>query len=98
MPAYDYRCTSCDTVFEIVRAAGSEAVVCCPQCSSDATKRVFTPVGVVFKGSGFHNTDYRTKPTAAPAETAPCAAAGDKAGCATCPAAGTASASDKDGS
>lgn len=58
MPAYDYRCTVCDTVFEVNRKAGSTAEEPCPACGG-ATKRVFTPVGVVFKGSGFHNTDYR---------------------------------------
>jgi predicted nucleic acid-binding Zn ribbon protein len=51
---------------------GSTAEESCTDCGADA-KRVFTPVGVAFKGSGFHNTDYRTQPsepTAAPATTA----------------------------
>jgi putative FmdB family regulatory protein len=101
MPAYDYRCLGCDEIFEIVRPFSNNDAVCCPACGSPA-KRVFTPVGVVFKGSGFHNTDYRprpketdgsaaakdsaTAPTAAPA----CPAAKDSsAGCAGCPAAAT---------
>lgn len=92
MPAYDYRCTACDTVFEVTRKAGSTAEEPCPACGG-ATKRVFTPVGVVFKGSGFHNTDYKPRPkesaaTPAKSESAPCGA--DKTGssaCASCPAA-----------
>jgi predicted nucleic acid-binding Zn ribbon protein len=36
--------------------------VCCPDCDG-AAKRVFSPVGVVFKGSGFHSTDYKAKPS-----------------------------------
>ena len=59
MPAYDFRCRSCEHVFEISRRATDDALVSCPLCAKNA-KRVYTPVGVVFKGSGFHNTDYRT--------------------------------------
>lgn len=90
MPAYDYRCTSCDTIFEVIRKAGSPAEESCPQCSGP-TKRVFTPVGVVFKGSGFYNTDRKPRPKedSTPAATlAPCKA--DKEGssaCSNCPAA-----------
>ncbi|MDZ4065230.1 MAG: FmdB family zinc ribbon protein [Coriobacteriia bacterium] len=97
MPAYDYKCTSCDTVFEIVRAAGSKAAICCPHCDS-TTKRIFTPVGVVFKGSGFHTTDYRSKPAAEPTAKPACAVSGDSAGCATCPAAESVSAAPADAS
>jgi putative FmdB family regulatory protein len=61
MPAYDYKCEPCDAVFEVVRSVSDRSEVCCPECG-EAAKRVFTPVGVVFKGSGFHNTDYRSKP------------------------------------
>lgn len=87
MPAYDFRCTSCNTIFEITRRAGSAEAVHCPECDSDATKRIFSPVGVVFKGSGFHTTDYRAKPPAEPAPTKPCpSAGGDTSSCATCPA------------
>ncbi len=60
MPEYDFRCTECDEMFEVSRPMGSTAKECCPSCGA-AAKRVFTPVGVAFKGSGFHNTDYRPK-------------------------------------
>ena len=88
MPAYDFKCRSCANVFEVTRAATDDSPVCCPECGGD-TKRVFTPVGVHFKGSGFHNTDYRKKDTSAtPATTAPapCPSAGTSGGCETCPA------------
>jgi putative FmdB family regulatory protein len=90
MPAYDYRCTSCDLVFELRRAHADATPVICPSCGS-ATKRIFTPVGVVFKGSGFHTTDYRPKPKSeepSPSEKGPCAPAVEGAGCASCPAQG----------
>jgi len=61
MPAYDFRCTSCGTVTEVTRRAADDAPVPCPQCGG-TTKQLFHPVGVHFKGSGFHNTDYRPKP------------------------------------
>jgi putative FmdB family regulatory protein len=61
MARYDYRCTACDSRFEVDRPMGSTEAVCCPECGADA-KRVFTPVGVAFKGSGFHNTDYKPRP------------------------------------
>ncbi len=91
MPRYDYRCTSCAHTFEVTRPIGSTSEESCPHCGASG-RRVFTPVGVVFKGSGFHNTDYRS----APAETAPTektstatpeAGPSCGAGCSTCPVA-----------
>ena len=89
MPAYDFRCLSCDSVFEHTRPHGDTSPVPCPACAGP-TKRLFTPVGVVFKGSGFHNTDYRAKPTreeSSPKGKDSCANPGGSAACAGCPAA-----------
>lgn len=61
MPKYDYRCTACEQLFEVTRTMGSTSKEECPSCGAEA-KRVFTPVGVAFKGSGFHNTDYKPRP------------------------------------
>jgi putative FmdB family regulatory protein len=83
MPLYDYRCTACGTTFEVNRHVGQAGEELCPDCGG-AAKRVFTPVGVHFKGSGFHNTDYRAKPE----ETSSgCSAASDASpACDSCPA------------
>lgn len=89
MPAYDYRCRSCDELFELTRSLSDTSEVTCPACGG-ATKRVFTPVGVVFKGSGFHNTDYRPRPKteeSLPAGKDSCTSAGTSPSCASCPAA-----------
>lgn len=92
MPAYDFRCTKCNQVFEVVRSMRSTADECCPGCGA-AAKRVFTPVGVAFKGTGFHNTDYRPQPSESskspsPSESTPCAAKSDSSpACSSCPAA-----------
>jgi len=89
MPAYDYRCTACDNVFEIVRSISDNTSVTCPECGGD-TKRVFTPVGVHFKGSGFYNTDSKKRPSSEkkePASGAGSCPASETGGCAGCPAA-----------
>ena len=84
MPSYDFRCVSCSAVCEVTRPARDDSPVPCPECGG-VTKQVFHPVGVHFKGSGFHNTDNRKasqdEPSAAPA----CGAGGPE--CAGCPAA-----------
>lgn len=85
MPAYDYRCTACSELFEITRPMGSKDEVRCPACDA-AAKRVFGPVGVAFKGTGFHNTDYKSRPKEE-STPAPCAAKGESSSCASCPAA-----------
>lgn len=78
MPAYDYRCITCDERFEVTRSSSDKTEVRCPECGGE-TKRVFTPLGVHFKGSGFHNTDYRKSEPAtsesAPSETKACSPA-----------------------
>jgi len=89
MPRYDYRCTSCQHDFEVTRAIGQSADECCPRCDSPA-KRIYNAVGVVFKGSGFHNTDYRKRPTTGPdtpASETPAATGSCDSNCSSCPAA-----------
>lgn len=57
MPIYEYRCTQCRHVFETYQSVGEPAPNC-PQCGSPSRK-VYASVGLIFKGSGFHTTDYR---------------------------------------
>lgn len=92
MPSYDFRCTACDHRFEVSRPMGSTAEELCPLCSAPC-KKVFVPVGVAFKGTGFHNTDYKSSGSRdsgsapAPAPAPACPSAGDSGGCSGCPAA-----------
>jgi putative FmdB family regulatory protein len=88
VPAYDFKCRACSEVFEVSRAASDDSSVPCPGCGGD-TKRVFSAVGVHFRGSGFHNTDYRAKPKDVESSAPTCEAAGSSGGCAGCPAAAT---------
>ena len=58
MPLYDYECPECGLVFEMKQSYDDEAVADCPRCQS-AARRLFTPVPIIFKGSGFYITDHR---------------------------------------
>lgn len=60
MPTYEYRCTACGNELEAVQKFSDPALTECPQCQG-LLRKVFSPVGVVFKGSGFYATDNRTK-------------------------------------
>ena len=57
MPVYEYRCKACGKSFEIEHGFNDARPTSCPACGGQLV-RVFHPVGVVFKGSGFHKTDY----------------------------------------
>jgi putative FmdB family regulatory protein len=59
MPLYEYRCENGHT-FEVIQRMSDEPVTACPECGA-AVQRVFHPVAVHFKGSGFYNTDYGKK-------------------------------------
>ena len=58
MPTYQYRCTACDHRFEAVQSFSDASLTSCPACSG-ALRKVFSSVGIVFKGSGFYRTDSR---------------------------------------
>jgi putative FmdB family regulatory protein len=59
MPIYEYRCERGHT-FEVMQRMSDEPVAACQECSAPV-QRVFHPVAVHFKGSGFYNTDYGTR-------------------------------------
>lgn len=58
MPTYQYACTSCDHRFEAVQTFSEDALTTCPTCEG-RLRKVFSSVGIVFKGSGFYRTDSR---------------------------------------
>lgn len=61
MPFYRYECEACGAVFKKLLMNGDVLSVSCPECGSQKTHRLLPHVGVVYKGSGFHTTDYRRK-------------------------------------
>jgi putative FmdB family regulatory protein len=66
MPIYEYRCDNGHN-FEVIQRMSDDPVTACEECGAPV-QRVFHPVAVHFKGSGFYNTDYKNKSTV-PAES-----------------------------
>ena len=62
MPIYEYKCDRCSHLFELRQSFKDDSATCCPVCGSDA-QRIFSPVPVIFKGSGFYVTDHRSGPS-----------------------------------
>jgi putative FmdB family regulatory protein len=62
MPTYQYACTACDHEFEAIQSFSDDSLTQCPVCKGEIRK-VYTAVGVVFKGSGFYKTDSVKKTT-----------------------------------
>jgi putative FmdB family regulatory protein len=59
MPTYDYKCPNCGTVFERVQKITSSPKSPCPKCGGMAQRLISGGHGLVFKGSGFYETDYK---------------------------------------
>lgn len=57
MPTYGYRCTECNHTFEVFQKVSDEPVTECEKCKGPV-RRLLYPVGIVFKGPGFHVNDY----------------------------------------
>ncbi|MFE9737133.1 FmdB family zinc ribbon protein [Streptomyces sp. NPDC006477] len=91
MPTYQYQCTECGEGLEAVQKFTDDALTECPQCEG-RLKKVFSAVGIVFKGSGFYRNDSRgsssSSSPAASKSTTPASSTSDAK-----PAASTASSS-----
>lgn len=62
MPTYDYVCDACDHKFELMQSFKDEPKKKCPQCGKNKLRRLFgTGAAILFKGSGFYTTDYRSE-------------------------------------
>lgn len=60
MPIYTYRCENCGVQFERRQKFSDEPLKRCPECTKNTLRKVYLPVGIVFKGSGFYATDNRS--------------------------------------
>ena len=60
MPTYEYKCRECEHQFEAVQSFTDDALTKCPTCKKKTLRKVFSPPGVSFKGSGFYKTDSRS--------------------------------------
>ena len=64
MPTYDYRCERCGHTFDAFQRMSEDALTECPQCGEHALKRLIgSGAGIIFKGSGFYETDYKRSRT-----------------------------------
>jgi putative FmdB family regulatory protein len=62
MPTYEYECGACEHRFEKYQSMNDKPVKQCPECGKSKVQRVISGgAGVLFKGSGFYQTDYRSK-------------------------------------
>ena len=75
MPIYEYHCTSCGNDLEVFQHMQDPTLTVCPECHG-TLKKIYSPVGIVFKGSGFYATDSKnsksstsTSSPASPAST-----------------------------
>ena len=60
MPVYTYRCENCGIQFDEKEGFDDPTKTVCPECEEESLHRVYRPVGIVFKGSGFYATDNRS--------------------------------------
>jgi len=77
VPTYSYRCTECETAFDIQQAFTEDSLTVCPTCGG-VLRKVFSAVGVSFSGSGFYRNDSRSTTSSSspstPSTPAPAAA------------------------
>ena len=60
MPTYDYKCNACGHTFEELQSFSAPVLTKCPACKKNKLERLFGGGGaIIFKGSGFYETDYR---------------------------------------
>lgn len=60
MPTYTYQCENCGIRFDQFQKFTDDSLVVCPECGEPALRKVYQPVGIVFKGKGFYATDNRS--------------------------------------
>lgn len=61
MPTYEYECQRCGFTFERFQSMTAEPLKRCPECRGKVKRLFGTGAGILFKGSGFYETDYRSK-------------------------------------
>jgi putative FmdB family regulatory protein len=60
MPIYTYRCENCGVQFDKTQKFTDSSLTRCPECNKKTLRKVYMPVGIVFKGSGFYATDHHS--------------------------------------
>lgn len=60
MPTYEYECSKCKDIFEVFQSMKDDHIKKCPECGGKVKRLFGTGSGIIFKGSGFYETDYRS--------------------------------------
>ncbi|MBN2443537.1 MAG: zinc ribbon domain-containing protein, partial [Spirochaetales bacterium] len=63
MPTYEYECTSCHFRFEKLQSITADPISICPECEGPVRRLISAGAGIIFKGSGFYTTDYKSSST-----------------------------------
>src|SRR3954454_15462475 len=79
MPTYQYQCKDCGEALEVVQKFTDDALTICPNCQGELRK-VFSAVGIVFKGSGFYRTDSRSSSSSSTPAASGSSSSGDSNG------------------
>lgn len=61
MPTYEYECKECEHKFEVFQSMKGDPIKECPECKGEVRRLFGTGGGIIFKGSGFYATDYRSE-------------------------------------
>jgi len=60
MPTYEYKCRKCGNHFDVFQSMSDDPVKTCPSCGGQVERLISAGAGLIFKGSGFYITDYRS--------------------------------------
>lgn len=69
MPTYEYKCLECGHQFEMFQKITESPINECPQCKGHVKRLIGMGAGPIFKGSGFYQTDYKSKPSKSESKT-----------------------------
>jgi putative FmdB family regulatory protein len=85
MPTYDYECKKCESIFEAFQKMSDAHLTECPSCGGEVRRLLGAGAGLIFKGGGFYETDYRNSGYKAAAakdsSAASCPSGGDCSKC-----------------
>jgi len=80
MPTYEYECSKCKGHFDVFHSMTDNKVQKCPKCGSKAHRLISSGNGIIFKGTGFYETDYKRKSGKSGGQKSSC-----PSGCKHCP-------------
>ena len=72
MPTYEYKCEDCGYKFEKFQSMKDKPIAKCPKCDGTVQRLISGGAGVIFKGSGFHTTDYNKNVSPSCGRDRPC--------------------------